>query len=202
MILPAFAREAAIHFQQTAAVAPSSRRLTQAMVAPLYRLNARRVVEFGAGTGVITRALLRLLPQDGTLLAFEINPRFVEYLRRSIDDPRLLVFESSAENAGREIERFGAVDAVVSSLAIGFFSDRQRSEVMEGIAPFLQENAVLTQYQYIHGLQFRDGRFSRFSTAVLLNRYFRRIERRVVWWNVPPALVFTCYGRRDSLVPN
>jgi phospholipid N-methyltransferase len=194
-MLRTFTREALDHFQTTAAIAPSSRHLTQAMVAPLHDLDASTVVEFGSGTGAITGAILQMMPQSGRLIAFEVNHRFVEHVRRNIRDRRLLLLECSAGNAGRELMRLGCkeVDAVISSLAMGFLSDKERSAVLQGIVPFLRREGVLTQYQYIHGLQYRAGHFSRFSTGRLLNGYFAQVRHTVVWRNLPPARVFTCH---------
>src|SRR3972149_1232869 len=70
-----FSAEALANFQTTSAVAPSSRYLIRAMLAPLPLARARAVVEFGLGTGAITRALLDSLPRPATLSSFAISPR-------------------------------------------------------------------------------------------------------------------------------
>lgn len=51
---------------------------------------AHLVVELGPGTGGTTRALLRRMRPEATLLAIEINPRFTKLLRQSVLDPRLI----------------------------------------------------------------------------------------------------------------
>ena len=118
MSIRMFAVEALSHLPTTAAIVPSSRFLTRAMLRPLRLEQARTVVEFGPGTGPMTRDLLAAMPRDSRLFAFEISPRFAEYLRESIDDPRLILVEDSAENLGHHLRNHGAdkVDAVVSSL--------------------------------------------------------------------------------------
>jgi len=189
-----FAAEAFTDYKTTAAVAPSSRYLAQAMLEPLNLSEGSTVVELGPGTGVITLALLELLPQSSTLLAFEINRRFYRYLKKSISDPRFVLIKKSAEHAGRELRRRGRirVDAVVSSLGLGLMSDRQRRALLGGLLPFMDEDSVFTQYQYIHGLEFKDGRLHRFSVGSLLRQYFDSVERKMVWRNLPPAFVFAC----------
>src|SRR5713226_5458183 len=82
MSLKTFAAEALADFPTIAAVAPSSSHLARAMLEPLPLGKASTVVELGAGTGVITGALLDVLPGPATLLAFEINRRFFSYLTR------------------------------------------------------------------------------------------------------------------------
>jgi len=189
-----FAAEALSDYKTTAAVAPSSPYLAHAMLEPLRLSEGSTVVEFGPGTGVITRALLDLLPRDSTLLAFEINRRFYRYLRRSISDPRLVLLKKSAANVGRELHRLGhkRVDAVVSSLGLGLMSDRERRSLLGALLPFMDEESVFTQYQYFHGMEIKDGKLRRFSVGSLLRQYFDSVERKMVWRNLPPAFVFAC----------
>jgi len=68
MSLTTFAEQALADIHSTAAIAPSSRFLARAMVEPLA-IDCRRVVEFGPGTGAMTRALLDRLPADAEVLA-------------------------------------------------------------------------------------------------------------------------------------
>jgi phospholipid N-methyltransferase len=182
----------------TAAVAPSSRYLAQAMVEPLPLAQARVAVELGAGTGVMTQELLAKLPRDATLIAFEVQPRFQKFLRQKFTDPRLVLVDRSAETIGDELARLGVtrVDAAVSSLGITYMSFKKRHAILGGLIPLFTEHSVFTQYHYVHGLlpwyQVEDGRLRRFDAVDLLKQYFRTIERRFVWLNVPPAFVFAC----------
>jgi phosphatidylethanolamine/phosphatidyl-N-methylethanolamine N-methyltransferase len=196
MSLTTFAMEALTDFRTVGAIAPSSRYLTQAMLDPLAFKRARVVVEVGSGTGVITRALLKLIPWDATLLAFEINPRFSEYLRSNVVDPRLIVINSSAEMLDQELERrgFWHVDAVASSLALAFMFHKQRHAFLNSLGNHLAESGVFTQYQYLHGLQLNNGQLRRFPLDQLLHRYFGSVGRRIIWRNLPPAFVFECRG--------
>jgi len=205
MSLRTFVFEALADFHMVAAVTPSSRFLADAMLEPLPLARTRVAVEFGAGTGVMTRALLEQLPPDATLLVFELNRRFFNYLQRTICDPRVILINSSVEHVGAELHRRGLqqVDAVVSSIGLAFMPERQRHALFQQLAPFLHQRSVLTQYQYIHGMQFVEGRFCRFDLRTLLSRYFTSIESRIVWRNLPPAFVFTCRARTaETQKPN
>jgi len=81
--------------KQVGSIIPSSRFLERRIVRAAEIANASLVVELGPGTGGTTRALLRALSPKARLLAIEIDPRFVELLRRR-PDPRLIVHEGSA----------------------------------------------------------------------------------------------------------
>jgi phospholipid N-methyltransferase len=194
MSLRTFVMEALANFPMVAAVSPSSRFLANAMLEPLPFSDTQVALELGAGTGVITHALLEQLPPNAKLLVFEINRRFVDCLEQDISDRRVILIHSSAENLRAELERRGIrrVDAVVSSLGLAFMSETQRQKVFEQLTPFLHENSVFTQYQYIHGLQFVKGRLCRFPLRSLLRRYFVSVQSKIVWRNLPPAFVFTC----------
>ncbi len=198
MSLKVFASEALANFYTVAAVAPSSPHLAAAMVEPLPLSQTLVAVELGAGTGTMTRALLDELPREATLIVFEINPRFFHYLRENFHDPRLVLINENVEKIETELRTRGYdhVDVVVSSLGLGFMSEEQRRNIFEGLMPFVRPHTVLTQYQYIHSMQFANGRLRRLSLRPLLNRYFSSVKSKIVWRNVPPAYVFTCYPQR------
>jgi phosphatidylethanolamine/phosphatidyl-N-methylethanolamine N-methyltransferase len=198
MGLTTFASEAIADFRTVGAVAPSSRYLAQAMLGPLPLEKARVVVELGPGTGVMTEALLEVLPRNCHLLAFEINSRFSSYLRKNVPDPRLTVVEASAELVRQEVQRRGyqQVDGVVSSLALGLMPDRQRREFLDGLVSILR-GGVFTQFQYLHCLQMKDRQIRRFDLARLLRQYFGSVRQRIIWRNLPPAFVFACRGPRS-----
>jgi len=194
MSFKTFAVEALANYKTTGAVAPSSRYLARAMLLPLNLQPGCVVVELGAGTGVMTQALLEILPADGALFAFEINSRFYEYLKKKFPDKRLVLLKTRAENLERELQKRGCqhVDAVVSSLALGFFSDPERRALLESFVPLMDDNSVYTQYQYIQGLELKNGRFRRYNIQSLLRQYFSSVQCNTVWRNIPPAFVFAC----------
>jgi len=192
-----FAAEALADFQSTAAIAPSSRYLARAMVKPLELERAKVAIELGPGTGSMTRKMLKALPADGRLIAFEINPRFVEYLRTNIADPRLTVLECPAQQAkealaGLDIE---FADAALSSLGLSLFPDELCESIIGGVRQVLRPDAVLTQFQYVSRVRLLDGRAEYFDASKLIRRYFPAVERRLVVRNIPPAFVYACKKR-------
>jgi phospholipid N-methyltransferase len=186
--------EALADFRTVGAVAPSSRFLTRAMVDPLPLRRAKVVVELGCGTGTVTRALLEQMPRESTLLAFEINPRFSQYLQETISDPRLQVLTTSAENIREEVRRrgFKQVDAVASSLALTLMSDQLKHDILSESGGVLRPGGVFTQYLYLHGIQWQGGKPGLFAGAQVLRRYFREVQQTIVWPNLPPAFVYAC----------
>ncbi len=194
MSLLTFGRQALLDFGKTAAIVPSSRYLVEAMIAPLPLAGARVVVEFGPGTGVMTRELLRWAPAGARVIAFEINPRFTAWLREAFADERLTVIEAGAESACAELRRLGIerVDAALSSLGFSLMHDRQVHETLSGLLPFMTPQSVFTQFQYLSQMRFQKNRIERYRVSLILSGYFTTVSRRVVWRNMPPAFAFTC----------
>jgi phosphatidylethanolamine/phosphatidyl-N-methylethanolamine N-methyltransferase len=191
-----FAMQALADFRTVGAVAPSSRHLTRAMVAPLPLRRAKVVVELGCGTGVVTRALLNEMPRRSTLLAFEINSRFARCLQETISDPRLVVINASAENVRQEVHSrgFKHVDAVASSLALTLMPEQLKRDILNESGGVLRPGGVFTQYLYLHGIQWQGGKPSFFAGGRMLRRYFRDVAHTIVWPNLPPAFVYACRG--------
>ena len=194
--LTTFAMQALADFRTVGAVAPSSRYLTRAMVDPLPLRRAQVVVELGCGTGAVTRALLNDMPRKSVLLAFEINPRFSQYLRKQIHDPRLVVITASAANVREEVQRrgFQQVDAVASSLALTLMSDELKHDILSESGGVLSRSGVFTQYLYLHGIQWQGGKPGLFAGARMLRKHFRDVNQTIVWPNLPPAFVYACRG--------
>jgi phospholipid N-methyltransferase len=196
--LRTFATEALSDIQTTAAIVPSSRYLVRHMLKPLPLRQARTVVEFGPGTGVMTKALLQEMPPDAKLLAFEINPRFTEYLRERLDDPRLILINDCAETMGEALTQHGLnkVDAVVSSLGLTIMPKKVRQDIFQNLLPYTHAETTLTQFQYLHGMLVHEvevEKLQRYSTARFLRGYFGSVSQKLVWRNLPPAVVFTCH---------
>lgn len=198
MSVRTFTPEALKDMQKTASLVPSSRYLVRAMLAPLPLATANCTVEFGPGTGAMTRALLEALPSTARLLCFEVNPRFCAYIRENFSDPRLEVVEGSAARLPAELAARGlaSADAVVSSLGLTMMAEKEREAVMQGLVESLRPAGIFTQFQYLHSLlpriQSGNGQRQPFRADQFLQRYFSQVATEIVWRNLPPALVMVC----------
>ncbi len=160
---------------------PSSRWLSRRLLAGIDWRTARIIVEYGPGTGVITRAILAQMHPEARLLAFEINDDFVEFLRRDIADPRLTVVAASAECVDRVLDEHGLAhcDAAISSLPFSIMPEPVRRRILAVTAKILAPGAAMVGYQY--------------TTRWLreLQRSFGEVRVKFEPRNVPPAFVFT-----------
>ena len=98
------------------AIAPSSGRLAEAVVAPIPRNGDPLVVELGSGTGAFTRAIQERLGGRGHHLAVELNPRLAELT--ALRYPAVEVVQQSAAHLPEILASrgLGRADVVVSGL--------------------------------------------------------------------------------------
>jgi len=169
------------------AVAPSSRALAELITEAAQVHNAATVVEFGPGTGAITEVILRKLRDDSQFFAFELNPRFVEFLRRKCPDVR--VIHDCASNTRRHLEAAGleSCDCIVSGLPWAAFDEQLQDELLDAALDVLRPGGRFTTYAYLQGAWLPAGR--RFRQK-LIDRFAEVRRTRTLWWNLFPAFVY------------
>jgi phospholipid N-methyltransferase len=171
-----FARQFLRHPKQCGTFTESGRVLARRMAKETR--GSSHVVEFGAGTGPVTREILKELPPEGSLTCFEINPDFCRCLEQ-IGDSRLRVINDDAQNCERYVE---SPDCVVSGLPLTLFSRR----AVEQILAISSKSGKYVQLQY---------------TPVLskeIRRHFRDVKLKFVPRNFPPAFVYVCRPSRNG----
>ena len=172
---------------QVGAIAPSGRELSDAVAEAAGVPQASVIVEFGPGTGSITRSIVEKSRPDATFFALEIDPDFVEALRRRFPDVR--VFQDSAANAGLYLEQLGAdgCDCIVSGLPWAAFPEDLQDELLGSMLDVLKPGGKFATYMYLSSMCFpAAGRFRRKLAAAFPNSGMTT----TVWWNLPPAAVF------------
>ncbi|MEV0278950.1 methyltransferase domain-containing protein [Streptomyces sp. NPDC050610] len=204
---PGFLREAARTFRATGAVAPSSRHLADRLAAPVRQsVMARRrptaILEVGAGTGPVTRALAALSGPADRLDAVEINPRFVQVLSDSLrTDPVLAAAADRIRILPGSITtmRFDRdYDVIVSCLPFANFEPDQVRSILSRYLSVLVPGGHLTFFSYLGTHAVRTAFSSRAESArhreagAVLGEFARRHGGRqsVVWRNLPPARVW------------
>jgi len=163
-------------------IVPSSRFLIRQLLKPVDWSQARVIVEYGPGVGVITAEVLRRMRPDALMIAIETNPDFVSYLRDSIMDERLHVVEASAESVDEILQRYGQSNAsyVISGIPFSTIPAPVRERILQKTCAVLKPGGSFLVYQ--------------FSSRVLedLQRIFRYVQRQFEPLNVLPAHLFFC----------
>jgi phospholipid N-methyltransferase len=165
-----FARQFLLHPKQLGTVVQSGRTLAGKMAEEVGP--SVQVVEFGAGTGPVTREILRRLPENASLTSFEINRDLCRCLDE-IGDPRLQVVNDDALHCERYVDQ---PDCIVSGLPLTLFDGKAREAIL--------------------AIAGRSGRFIQlqYTTAITrdLKRYFPDVRLKFVPLNLPPAFVYVC----------
>ena len=168
------------------AVVPSGRLLAAAMArATLAEMKGRdgHVIELGAGTGEVTKALLAAgIPADRLALV-EREPELASFLRRHFAGPRIV--EGDAMRLPRLISDHGLapVAAIVSSLPLLSLPAEVVNGIVGGAFEALPPGGALVQFTYGPKPPVPRGLRERLH---LVGTHGKR-----VWRNVPPAVVWT-----------
>jgi phospholipid N-methyltransferase len=190
-ILGEFAR----HPRMIGTVAASSTHLAAAMLEGLPFERAKVVVEYGPGTGAITRHLLRRLPPAAQYFAVELNAWCVREFARQY--PGRAIYQASVADVAAICARHGvaAIDIVVSSLPWASFQEREQGRYLDATARALSQGGHFVTYAYVHGLALPAGRTLRRALACR----FRHVDvSPTVWRNLPPAVVYRCRAPRHE----
>lgn len=172
------------------ALVPSSPALVQKIVAPLRGQTHRYLVELGAGTGVMTRALLELQPRPDRVLVFETDTASSALLiKRFAGDKCLEILNEDARNLGiiLQARRIESVDAIICSLPFASLGQVASEAILRAAADALSAEGLFVAFQYTTLLR------------PLFERFFDIEKVHFVMLNVPPAFVYVC--RKQRTVP-
>ncbi len=185
-------------YQLNASFVPSSRRVVSTMVGAAPLAEARTIVEFGPGTGVITRGILDAMAPSARLAAIELDTGLLATTLRRMRDPRVVGIHGSATDAPALLAARGIqtpVDVVFSSVPIAIMSDELRASVEEAARAILRPDGMLVQFHYVHTrlvtYQFGNG-WRSFNAIGFHGRYFSEVRRKLVVANFPPCWVYIC----------
>ena len=176
------------------AVAPSGRALSDLLASVAPAEGHPVVVELGPGTGVVSAALRRRLPDGARHLAVEIDPGMVEHLRRT--RPWLEVLQGDAADLQKLLADAGVdrVDAAISGLPWTLFPESAQRGIIEQVTRVLGPGAPFTTFAYSHVRRFPTQRRFR---GVLEQQFSEVIVTPTVWRNLPPALAYQCRYPRE-----
>ena len=168
------------------AVMPSGPLLTRALALTAVREMQGRdghVVELGAGTGEVTKALLAAGIASDRLALVERDPELISFLRRHFRGPRII--EGDAARLPKLLAREGVakIATVVSGLPLLSLPAEVVTGIVHGVFEALPKGAALVQFTY--------GPSPPIPKALRENLHLVGAHGRRIWRNVPPAVVCT-----------
>jgi phospholipid N-methyltransferase len=172
--------------KQIGSIVPDSNRCLRSLLRYVPFDAANSIVEFGSGSGTVTREIIRRKRRETPLYCFEKNDRFHDRLNGKLHAENVHLFKDDAFNSYGVLSR--KVDCIISTLpcsCLNFYKLLRRS-----VLPMLAENGVFVQY--MHTLSTLKG----FRVKPYLQKCFEEVSTDLVFMNVPPALVYSCRSAR------
>jgi phosphatidylethanolamine/phosphatidyl-N-methylethanolamine N-methyltransferase len=169
------------------ALAPSSRHLAREMAKAINPKHPDPVIEMGAGTGRITRALLEAGVAPDKLIVIEYDEELARLLRGRF--PQLRIIHGSAADLLELVKPFGITkaSAVVSGMPLLSMPYEIQKRIVEQSFALMGKDGAFVQFTY--------GPVSPMMGRVRAGLHSEVTGR--VWRNFPPASVWR-YRRHGS----
>ena len=164
------------HPREIGAILPSSKYLAEAMAHSVASNEAGLIVELGAGTGVITKALLNLISPN-QILAIESDPLLAKQLQKDLPDIEILQGNATHLNELLE-EKSSLVHTIVSSLPLRSLPKKDREQILLEISKVLKRGGQYIQFTY-------DIR----SKTNYYPPEYKKVRSFIIWKNIPPAKI-------------
>lgn len=183
-----FAKKFAAAPRTVGSVTPSSPQLISSMFRNVDWQKTGVIAELGAGTGVMTKEILKRKAPGSLFFAFEIEKELREILKR---DLKIDVYDDAAKLPQTlEAAHSRKADLIVSGLPFAVLPRDTTLAVMRAVLRSLSDNGTFIAFQYSYHMK------SSFE------RMFEEVSTRLVVMNIPPAVVYECRGvnrQRGSL---
>ena len=161
---------------------PSSPALASAIAEQIDLSRPGYVLELGAGTGAVTKALLARGLAPARLIAIEQDPGFATILRQQF--PVIKFHEGDALSFEKFLPEGAVISAVVSGIPLlNLAVETRRSLLSRAMA--CQDKGIFIQLSY--------------SWKPPINPILgMSLDRKIVWRNFPPACVWTYKAEATS----
>lgn len=177
-----FFREFLKERRTVGAISPSSKFLGKKMISTIDFTKAKIIVEYGPGTGIFTKEILKKMTPESTLLVFETQKSFCDMITNEIKDSRMILINDSAEKIGEYLEKHGfeLADHIVSSLPFTVIPSQIKNSILNQTVKFLNPAGSYLQFQYS------------LNAHKLLKSKFKTVKLDFTPMNIPPAFIYRC----------
>ncbi len=108
-----------------------------------FKPGYRTIIEYGAGEGVITREILKILPANGKIIAIELHPDLLAELQK-IRDPRLEIWSGDVLRLSKALPKS---DIVISGIPFSQISHEKQVTIIRQTAEALNKGGIFIAYQ-------------------------------------------------------
>lgn len=158
-----------------ASITPSSRYLARAMIKGIDFSHVRTIVEFGPGTGVFTKAIIKKAHPECSILCIEYEEAYVELLNRDFGK-RIIIEHGSVLDIEQILHKHNIArpDLIISWLPFSVYT----VELMKTLETYINKWTIFRWFSYTPH-QFRD-----------IYKELPLEQKAFVLRNIPPAFVF------------
>lgn len=158
------------------AICPSSQKLARCMVSSIDTQQAGLVIELGAGTGVMTQALLDHGVKPENLVIIEFAENFYQLLKERF--PQLNIIHGDAAQLRNLLPKNPQINTIVSSLPLISLPPQVRQAIVAQWQSLLHSQGQVVQFTY-------NLKSTYWQKDIGTTRY----REEFVWTNIPPAKV-------------
>ncbi len=173
------------------AIAPSSRWLCRRMAEQVDITRPGMVVELGAGTGALTRMLLKRGLPASRLAIIELDATMCDYLREHFPEVQVIHGDALAMDQLLVQHGIATLNAVVSSLPLLLFPTDARRSLIANACRMMGDGGAFIQFTYGYRPLLDESELA--AEQLTASRAGGRI-----WRNLPPAVVWR-FVQDDSL---
>lgn len=148
------------------------------------------VIELGAGTGEVTKALLAAGIAPERLILVERDPELAAFLRRHFDGLRIIEGDAARLPPLLAANTIDKVSTIVSCLPLLSLPAEAVRRIVRGVFESLPRSGAMVQFTY--------GPTSPVPKRLRNSLNLIALNNRRVWRNVPPAVVWTFARAPDA----
>ena len=169
-----------------ASVTPTSRFGVEKVLEKIDFQKNKVILEYGPGTGNFTEPLLKNMTENSKLIAIEKNSDFCRVLQRSIQDPRLVLFEDSAENVLDILKSCNGAgdlkaDCIISGIPFSLLPKKRKMAILKNTHAALKKGGKFLAYQAF--FQFPE------ILKIPLEELFGDVQAQYFMFSLPPLLI-------------
>ena len=168
-----------VNDKNVASVTPSSRYTIRKTLRKVDFSQDITIIEYGPGTGVFAEYLLQKMTRGSKLIMIELNPQFIEILKK-IDDPRVSLHQDSAEHVERIALEHGLsqVDYVLSGIPFSFLPPEIKDNILAASVRLIKPGGYFLAYQTSSHLK------------EALKKHFGSVNTGLELRNIPPMCIY------------
>lgn len=156
---------------------PSSRWLAKSLAKQIPANPNGIILDLGAGTGVVTRALIAKGFKPEQIIIVEQSPQLAAHLR--MDFPASTVIQGQAQQLHELLgDKAVNIHAIVSSLPLRSIETSQVQLIVQELQQLLPKQALLIQFTY-----------DWFRPYHIIPDHFQLKYTKSIWLNFPPARI-------------